>query len=350
MKKALLPLAIAAAMPAAVLAEGPIDGTVYGKVNVSVINEETEVTGSASEDAWKLTSNASRIGFKGKTDLSDSLAAIYKLEYETFVDDGKKGDRETFTQRNIYAGLTGSFGTVFAGRHDTVLKLAQGKVDLFNDLEGGDIKNWMSGETRASNIINYTTPSFGGFSGSLMTILGEDSDEDQDQNGLFDSYSVGVAYENGGLYVALAHDENVDSGSVADDFVNINRLVASFSVGGLTLGAIAQQAEDGDNFEDNITDGTDIGYDETSYAVSAAYKIGAVTLKAQIGQGEYEVEDNLGGSKVEVDGDAWSVGADYKLGKATKVFAYYSSLEFDEEDLDLTEEETYYGVGLEHKF
>ena len=38
-------------------ANGPIDGKLYGKVNVSVVNSD-----SGSEDTWKLNSNASRIG------------------------------------------------------------------------------------------------------------------------------------------------------------------------------------------------------------------------------------------------------------------------------------------------
>ena len=55
------------AVPMAI-ADGPIDGKVYGKVNVSVVNTDTN-----SDDAWELNSNASRIGFKGATEISDSL-------------------------------------------------------------------------------------------------------------------------------------------------------------------------------------------------------------------------------------------------------------------------------------
>ena len=55
-------------------------------------------------------------------------------------------------------GIKGSFGTVWAGKHDTPTKLAQGKIDLFNDLEG-DIKNTFEGENRVSNIVAYSSPS-----------------------------------------------------------------------------------------------------------------------------------------------------------------------------------------------
>ena len=38
-------------------ANGPIDGKVYGKINVSVVNSD-----DGTNDSWELKSNASRIG------------------------------------------------------------------------------------------------------------------------------------------------------------------------------------------------------------------------------------------------------------------------------------------------
>ena len=118
MKKVLLTAAIASALSVSSygFAEGPIDGTIYGKVNVSVVNQDT-----GSSDEWKLNSNASRLGVKGKTEIADGLYAVYKAEFEVCVDDGDcKG--QTFTQRNIMGGIRGSFGTIWAGKHDTPTK------------------------------------------------------------------------------------------------------------------------------------------------------------------------------------------------------------------------------------
>jgi predicted porin len=98
MKKALLSVAIASGLTCASYgyAEGPIDGTIYGKINVSVVNAD-----NGSTDTWKLNSNASRIGVNGKTQISDGLYAIYKAEFEIAVDDGDVKNGQTFTQRNI---------------------------------------------------------------------------------------------------------------------------------------------------------------------------------------------------------------------------------------------------------
>ena len=126
MKKNLLAIAVGAAvvMPGLALADGP---TVYGKVNVSLENAEFDNGVDSSEDAWELNSNASRLGVKGDFDLDVAgLKAIYQAEFEISVDDGDKGG-ETFSQRNIFGGLKGSFGTLKAGKFDTPTKKAQGK-------------------------------------------------------------------------------------------------------------------------------------------------------------------------------------------------------------------------------
>ena len=127
MKKTALSLAIAAVLPAFANAE-KVEVEMpefYGKVNVSIQNTQEEGDGSISE----LVSNASRLGVKGKIELNHGLEGIYKLEYETQVDDGDK-DGQTFTQRNIYAGIKGGFGQIIAGKFDTPLKNAQKKIDL----------------------------------------------------------------------------------------------------------------------------------------------------------------------------------------------------------------------------
>ncbi|MGB0445523.1 MAG: porin, partial [Porticoccaceae bacterium] len=82
-------------------ANGPIDGMVYGKINVSVVNSD-----DGTNDSWELKSNASRIGLKGSTEISEGLSVFYKTEFEVCVDDGDcKGN--TIGQRNIFAGIKG---------------------------------------------------------------------------------------------------------------------------------------------------------------------------------------------------------------------------------------------------
>ncbi len=317
MKKLLLSAAIASTMGFAShgFAAGPIDGTVYGKVNVSLVNAD-----DGSNDEWKLNSNASRLGVKGKSEIAEGLTLVYKAEFEICVDDGDcKG--QTFTQRNIMGGIKGSFGTVWAGKHDTPTKLAQSKIDLFNDLEG-DIKNTFEGENRVSNIVAYSSPEINGFNSTIAMIPGEDADNGND--GLADGVSYSVSYKQDDLYLALAGDQDVDG-------QDLMRAVAQYKVDALKLGFMYQQNEN------------DAGTkDESGYFISAAYKLdSAITLKAQFGS----IEDDADGDEEET----FSLGADYKLAKSTKLYVFYTD-NTDSSVGSADSENSAFGLGMEHKF
>ena len=282
-------------------ANGPIDGKLYGKVNVSVVNSD-----SGSEDTWKLNSNASRIGLKGSTQVSEGLTVFYKTEFQVDVD----GDGDVFKQRNIYAGVKGSFGSVLAGKNDTPTKLAQKKIDLFNDLEG-DIKKTFAGENRMSNIVAYTTPKYGNFSATYAVMPGE-----EDGGSLSDATSYSVNYSKGDLYVAVAGDSNVKGADLV-------RVVSQYKVDAWQLGLMYQ--------ENDTTD-------ESGYFASAAYKIDNITYKAQYGNNENDTDGS--------DKTTLSLGADFKLAKNTKSFVFFT----DNESSDEASSTKTFGLGLEHKF
>ena len=281
-------------------ANGPIDGKLYGKVNVSVVNSD-----SGSEDTWKLNSNASRIGLKGSTQVSEGLTVFYKTEFQVDVDGD--GDGDVFKQRNIFAGVKGSFGSVLAGKNDTPTKLAQKKIDLFNDLEG-DIKKTFAGENRMSNIIAYTTPKYGNFSATYAVMPSEG-----DNGSLSDATSYSVSYSKDDLYVAVASDSDVKG-------ADLLRVVSQYKVDAWQLGLMYQE-----------TDTTN----QSGYFASAAYKCDTSTYKAQYGNNE---NDTDGSEKTTL-----SLGADFKLAKNTKSFVFFT----DNEGSSSTET---FGLGLEHKF
>jgi predicted porin len=301
-------------------AEGPIGGKVYGKANLSLVDQD-----SGDSSGWNLNSNASRLGIKGESKISEELAVVYQVEYEVCIDSGDcKG--QTFKQRNTFLGLKGNFGMVWAGKHDTPTKLAAKKVDLFNDLEG-DIKNAFEGENRVSNVVAYTSPKMNGFSATLAMIPaeGEDVDQDgQDDTGLKDGLSYSINYTKDNLYLAIAGDQDIDE----QDLV---RMIAQYQIDALTLGFLYQQNQD------NLG-----AKDESGYFFSAAYSLNPdITLKAQYG----EIEDDIDGDKEQT----LSLGADYKLSKNTKTFIFYT--DNTDSEVGLSEDAfTAFGIGMEHKF
>ncbi|CAM4040187.1 porin [Pseudoalteromonas byunsanensis] len=287
------------------------DVTVYGKANVSLQSSD-EGEGSATE----IKSNASRFGFKGAEKLEGGLEVIYKLEFQVDLSDAdSKGEDDNITARNQYVGLKGSFGEVVIGRNDTAFKQSQGKLDLFNDLEG-DIKNLFKGENRLGNSISYKSASFNGFK-VLGTYIAEDKKDGE--NG----FSTALTYGDSGLkkssiYAAVAVDSEV-KGRDAVRF-SVQGKVADFK-----LGAIYQMQEKVDGSEE--ADG---------YLLNAAYSFGANTLKAQ-----YQVLDFDQGDKL----DGISIGIDHKLNKATKLYGFYSTFDGDNQV-----ERDYLGLGIEYKF
>ncbi|QMW14078.1 porin [Pseudoalteromonas sp. MT33b] len=288
------------------------DVDMYGKANVTVQSSD-DGEGSFTE----IKSNNSRFGLKGSEKITEGLEAVYKLEFGVDVSDAdSKGDNDdNITARNQYVGVKGGFGQVVIGRNDTAMKLSQGKIDLFNDLEG-DIKNVFKGENRLGNTISYASNDFSGFK-VLATYIAED-DVDAD-NG----YSLAVTYgdaqlKDSKLYASVAADSEVKD-------YDIVRATVQGKVGDFKLGAMYQTQEKVDGSAE--ADG---------YLVNAAYKMNSNTFKVQ-----YQVMDFDEGDKK----TAISAGVDHTLSKNTKVFGFYSTF-----DMDNQVDQDYLGVGIEYKF
>ncbi len=312
--KTLVASAITAATLSTAQAAEPLE--IYGKLNVSIQSNDD---GSGSET--RVQSNASRFGVKGGFELSSALEAFYTIEYEVATDSDSSNN---FKARNQFVGLKGDFGSFAVGRNDTMLKKSQGKVDQFGDYSG-DLKNLFAGENRIAETATYVTPKFGDFQAGVTYAASGDSKQAGD-----DGFSIAAMYGDSGLkktpiYASVAYDAEVAG-------YDIVRGTVQGKVAGFVLGGMYQQEEQ-----------VDSGDSKDGYLLSAAYKIDSITLKAQY----QDMEDK---------GDSWSIGADYALGKPTKLFAFYTdrtSMDYEEDNGDMVElsiDESYFAVGIEHKF
>lgn len=311
----------------------------YGKVNVSVQNtSDDSQNNSEGAKRWEVKSNASRIGVKGELTVSDETVAFYTFEWEVDSADnaGVKQDNtnkvtgENFKSRNQFVGLKGGFGAVMAGRTDTPFKVAQNKVDLFNDYDG-DMKALFNGETRANNLFQYSTPQIGGmFKLNVATLMQEKYDTDasatdDSQDGLFDATSISAEFEvTKDLFLAVALDNNHKTGSYHED-AKSSRIVAQYKLGDFQLGAILQSYDDGADFN------------EKGRLISVAYKASENgTLKLQHGTSDI----------VATGGKQTSFGYDHKLAKNVSLFTWYTK---QDEDADNKAKAILAG-GIEVKF
>ncbi|MFZ5844523.1 MAG: porin [Pseudomonadota bacterium] len=300
--------------------------TVYGNAMLTVQNTDDDAAGG---DKWEIKSHASRFGVKGDLGISDSLEAFYQFEWEVDPADESGGDKN-FKSRNQGIGLKGDFGQVLVGRWDTPLKLAQGKVDQFNDLEFADLKFIFNGETRARDTLAYTTPKFGGgFVASIATLLQEDVDTDaegdENRDGLFDSLSYSFGWQGKDLYVAVAQDRDHDNAAYADG-AETTRVVATYKIGPVQLGAMWQNYDNG--VSDNpATPLVDESFDEDGMLISAAFALNdSHTLKVQHGASDIKMEG----------GEQTYLGWDYKMAKNVTLFAVYGETTEDADDKDKT--------------
>jgi predicted porin len=306
-------IALASLGPVAAMA----DVTLYGKANVSF-----EFVDEGDDSYTALESNSSRIGFKGSEKINDAIEAIYQLEYEAHFDDGST----TFGHRNLFIGIKGDFGQVIAGRFDTPLKMAQNKVDVFNDLRG-DIKNFISpNELRSQNTVMYTSPSFSGIVGQFAYSSSEEDDVDNGK-------SLSISYTNDALYLALAFDQDIR-------FENAEalRAVAQYSVSGWQFGLLFEQSEnEGEDKEDALV-------------ASILYNLNSAwAVKAQYGQSDipFAYDGALRTDKSE----SFSLGADYRLNKNFLLYGFYTDI--SAEDAGVAQDvvdNRYLGVGVDFRF
>ncbi len=304
--KKMIPMLVSAAvaMPMVAMADGP---TVYGKINAAIVSDDN----GSSEDVY-VADNASRLGVKGAVDLDGGLKAVYQLEYGT--DPSETKGVESFTRRNSFVGVQGGFGTILTGSHDTPLKMAQGKVDLFNDLVGADITNVVNGEIRGNDVVAYLSPDFSGLKVIVAATAPVKNDPVLSEGG----YSASVSYGQDNLFVALAMDSEIAGWDQT-------RVAATYTMGGLQLGALYNQSE----LSDGSTDS------ESGMVLSAGYTMDKLTYKLQLAQSDEQSEGE----------EQIALGVDYKLGDKTKAYVYYSGIEDDANN-----ERTVYGLGLDHSF
>ena len=189
MQKKIIALAVASAMTVPALAFA--DTTVSGQVNMSY---EMYKDGAATETSTnRLSSNNSRIIFKGSEDLGGGMSAMVQFDARIQADTGvntagsnpptSTTTADQLFSGNNYLGLkSDSLGTVMAGRFDAPYKSATRNLDVFYDVAGDNRKGNAAGiagllthDVRLSNVLAYVSPDMSGFSVALATAFGAES-------------------------------------------------------------------------------------------------------------------------------------------------------------------------------
>lgn len=313
------PAVAALLLPTAVSADDAVrEVEVYGRLNITLQHAD-----EAGDGQVEVQNNASRLGVRGELPLKGALTAIYQLEFGVDLDD--QAD-DTFTDRNQFVGLQGDFGTIKVGRHDTALKEAQGRFDLFDDLEG-DLDRVFNGENRLRNYVGYVSPDFAGaLSATVNFFPGEDREAGND--GVADAASLSLAYDDERVYAAVAHDRDIDG-----EDTETTRLVGGYTLGPARVMVLYQRADAG-------------GTDQDGVGGSVAWTFGDSTLKLQYLTADIWRLDPQEDPLLNRLESLATVGLDHRLGEKTRLFGFYTTGEIGGTD----ERNDYLAVGLEHDF
>ena len=234
MKKTLVALTVAAAVPAFAQAQTSVQLTGSVDVAVESLNKHANSSGKSDLQINDGVWDGSRVGIVGSEELGNGLKAIFNLEYEANADNGRLADSDRFWSGQSWVGLNGGFGTVKLGRQDSPIKGA---------IEAGDAtgQSWYYNSEdlagivdKVDNAISYATPSMGGLTLAVAYASGEaTAPAGNDRlNKLNDAYGIGLFGDWGSFRAGVGY-QSID-GAKINNIKNTHQIAASV---GTQLGA-----------------------------------------------------------------------------------------------------------------
>ncbi|TVQ69877.1 MAG: porin, partial [Oceanospirillales bacterium] len=235
MKKSIIAMAVAGAL--AVPAIASADATLYGQFRVGLENVKGSTTNAFD--------GGNRIGVKGTVDLGlDSTVGIYQWEagFAVTGSNSQSADVNTntvvtsttsLTQRNTFAGATGNWGTLIAGRFDHPTEGIQATTDI------GNVKNYRSGTTYSDagihKTVAYVTPSLNGLTATIGGVFAGQPNNTPKET--IDGYNMGVDYSVGGLGLKAAYGKLNTNNAFGAGEQNKWGLAATYQLDALKLAA-----------------------------------------------------------------------------------------------------------------
>lgn len=312
----------------------------YGQVNKSIVYADDGVNERFSVGDNDLSST--RFGFRGDQEIGNGLTASFLIEGE-FSDadntrdltvgantDASSEAASSFTERHTRVGLSGGFGSIFAGRTssatDSITEIDLGSV---SDLMGSDVAAFGgaidlngAGETFASqydnfegfatgeqgdrvNLVRYDTPIYNGFQASAAVANGADFDIALRYGAKFGATEVkaGIGYAQ------------LNNNDLANNTFNVTQVSGSVSAkhdSGLN-GTFAYGQRDLDT----------TAYDPEFYYVKLGYDMGNWGFAV-----DYANAQEVGATTDEAD--AFGVGTQYNFGNGVSTGLMYREMQLDD--------------------
>lgn len=261
MKKSLLAVAVAAALPAVALAQSNV--TMYGTADVRIENQNAAANGGTFSRTYVTNGHAqaSRFGIRGSESLSGGMNAVFNIEHRYNLDEGTQNSANMWNGTS-WVGLNGGFGEVRFGRQYTPTFWALIPADF---LGYSYYNNWLpyfgAAFIRVNDQIQWRSPSMGGATvwasyapgetaaknhfmgvggnyrvGNVVLAAGY-QEFDNPAAGAIDNLAIAASYQTAAWAVSLGHShvDNVGGTDVSTTLVSARASLA----GGTLVGSLA---------------------------------------------------------------------------------------------------------------
>lgn len=322
MKKSLLAVAVAAALPGVALAQSSVTLSGIAKTGLASQKLSNGATGDGSQLAW--TDGSSRFIISGVEDIGGGLKGIFQIDTRYRNDNGTGGT----PGGNTWVGLSGGFGAIKFGNIDTVYfqgtdqyaarstALTAWNVGILSYIN----QVALARTTRSQNTIRYETPNFSGLTAALSYSTNPDGAEVLTNGTKGNMFAAEVNYAAGPLSAGLAlWNQKKPGGSGATNATADQSEVRVF--GGYNLGFMTV----GLTYDASTLKPTTGDVKRNAISVPVTAPIGGGTLLFT-----YSVAQDLkvGGTKVTDSGARLiTLGYDYPLSKRTSVGASYAVMD-----------------------
>ncbi|NDY90830.1 porin [Ideonella livida] len=275
MKKALIPAAVMLTLAGAAQAQVAVYGLIdlsYGKNDIypgiEAVNDGKASFYSGGDG--NHGNSTSRFGIKGSMDVGSGYKANFKLESAGIDSTGNVGT--PFFARQAWAGLSGSFGEIRAGRQDSVAFQtmigfdANGAANAASAWGNAGVGPWAPG--RQIGVGQYISPNMGGV--TVMASLQVEGDAMAQAGGTTGKANagLGVTYAAGPVAAAVAYQgKTVKAG---EDFMSV---AGSYDFGAAKVAL-------------TYTDGGDVakGGSGAGYGLSISAPVGGFTVGLLYGE------------------------------------------------------------------
>lgn len=369
MKKTFVAVAVLGAFAGSAMAA---DVTLYGRIDTGVVYTHTKDMNGVKTDSASMESGwttGARWGLKGAEDLGNGVKVGFNLENGFASDTGAMGQGGRMFGRESTLFVASDFGTVYAGRMNTLLSdggsmgVLGATSAIGNAMGFATMKDSTgAGFDRHDNMIGYVSPEFAGLKLSAQYSMkstdltnneydAKDGDENKANANRY--AAMALTYNYGGLNLVLGGDYTIYGHDAATDVDNGWNVILGGNYDFEVVKVFAKAAY----FKDMQTIGDSLGYIDAEKGDSFkgyGLELGA---KAPLCGGELFGAVSYRDAKLQTEGEddlkikRYGVAAGYSYAFSKRTNAYVAANYAREKAEDHKKADgAQFGVGLVHKF